>query len=479
VNPPRTAILLTLLLSLVPLPAFAADLVVHGPASGSDGRARSALARARAFSDSTASDALHVSEVPAPSAAAVWVVGGVRSDVCAGAPWTVEQVEAELTRAVGSLDELDDETARRHFDDARAGFVCLSELVDTATVWRYHFHRGLLAFNVGDTDGAQRHFVDAVLADDGARWDTDYSPEAQQIFLAAREQVLMSGVSRLEIHDPDGAAVEIRVDGEIVDLGVGERALTAGPHLVQYLTRGGKVHSVELEVSADLPAALLGRGGLDAAILAGPGAPGLSLQGALEALGTLAAARGVDRVFVAPDTQPERVHAFYAAKGGYVEPPEATGGDRWRKRPGPRLGLAVGGGLLVQRTDERASRDTLGALHIGVEVRIVHGLALDLAATLGLGTFVDEAEVLADATNVVPLVGLGLRYAFGYRVVRPYVGVRALLRPNEHRPLQAGVAAAGGLVALPHGPLRLQIEVSGGWAGLPHLAVIAAAGLAF
>lgn len=478
-SPTRTAILASLLFVLVPRPGMAADLVVHGPASPADGRTRSALARARAFAGSTASEALHVSEVPAPSAAAVWVVGGVRSDVCAGAAWSVEQVEAEVTRAVESLDALDDETARRHFDDARAGFVCLSELVDTPTVWQYHFHRGVLAFNEGDADGAQRHFVDAVLADPDSRWDTDYSPEAQQIFLAAREQVLMSGVSRLEIHDPDGAAVEIRVDGEIVDRGAGARALTAGPHLVQYLTRSGKVHSVELEVSAGQPAALLGRGGLDAAILAGPRAPGLSLQGAHEALAALAAARSVDRVFVAPDTQPDRVHTFYAAKGGFVPPPEAKGSNRWRLRPGPRLGLALGGGLLAQRAGERASRNTLGAVHLGVEVRIVHGLALDLAATLGLGTFVDEAEVLAGSTNVVPIFGVGLRYGFGYHVVRPYLGVRALLRPNEQRSLQGGVAAAGGLVALPHGPLRLQLEVSGGWAGVPHLAVTAAAGLAF
>lgn len=467
------------LLVLAPVPAPAADLVVHGPASPSDARARAALARARSFADSTASDAIHVSEVPAPSAAAVWVVGGVRSEVCAGKAWTVAEVEAELTQAVDDLDALDDESARGHFDDARAGFVCLSELVDTATVWRYHFHRGVLAYNEGDGDGAQRHFVDAVLADPESRWDTNYSPDAQQIFLAAREQVLMSGVSRLEIHDPDGAAVEIRVDGESVETGSGQRSLTAGPHLVQYRTRSGTIHSVELEVSAEQPAALLGRGGLDAAILAGAGAPGMSLVGAQEALTALSAARGVDRVIVAADTQPDRVHTFVAELGAFVVPPPAVGADRWRLRPGPRLGLAVGGGLLAQGSDERGSRGTLGALHIGVEIRIVAGLAVDLAATVGVAPFAEDARSLADGTNVVPLIGAGLRYAFGYRIVRPYIGVRAVLRPNEQRPLQAGAAGAGGLIVLPHGPLRIQVELTGGYAGIPHLAVTAAAGVAF
>ncbi len=467
------------LLTLSTIPAQAADLVVHGPASPSDARARAALVRARSFASSSATDAIHVSEVPAPSAAAVWVVGGVRSEACAGRGWTVAEVEAALTQAIDALDALDDDSARGHFDDARAGFVCLSELVDTATVWRYHFHRGVLAFNEGDADGAQRHFVDAVLADSESRWDTNYSPDAQQIFLAAREQVLMSGVSRLEVHDPDGAAVEIRVDGEAVEPGSGQRSLTAGPHLVQYRTRSDTVHSVELEVSAEQPAALLGRGGLDRAILAGDSAPGISLQGAQEALAALAAARGVDRVIVAADTQPDRVHTFVAEQGAFVAPPPAAGADRWRLRPGPRLGLAVGGGLVAQRSDERGSRGTLGAIHLGVEIRLVAGLAVDLAATLGVAPFAAAATSLGDATNVVPLIGAGLRYAFGYRIVRPYIGARAVLRPNEQRPMQVGAAAAGGVVLLPHGPLRIQVELSGGWAGIPHVAATAAAGVAF
>jgi hypothetical protein len=480
VRTPRIEIgCLALLLALLCVPAQAADLVVHGPASPSDARARAALARGRSFAGSTATDAIHVSEVPAPSAAAVWVVGGVRSDVCSGKSWSVAEVEAEVNQAIDALDGLDDETARGHFDDARAGFVCLSELVDTETVWLYHFHRGVLAFNEGDADGAQRHFVDAVLADPESRWDTNYSPDAQQIFLAAREHVLMSGVSRLEIHDPDGAAVEVRVDGETVESGSGQRALTAGPHLVQYRTRSDKVHSVELEVSAEQPAALLGRGGLDSAILAGVLAPGLSLQGAQEALAALAAARGVERVIVAADTQPDRVHTFVAETGAFVIPPPAVGADRWRLRPGPRVGLALGGGVLLQRSDERGSRGTLGAIHLGVEIRIVAGLAVDLAATLGAGSFADDATSLASGTNVVPLIGVGLRYAFGYRIVRPYIGARAVLRPNEQRPLQVGAAAAGGVVVLPHGPLRIQVELSGGWAGIPHFGVTAAAGVAF
>ena len=474
---PPAGLVLFLVAFLTPFAALAEELVVHGPASPSSQRTRAAIARVRAFADSTATDAVHVSEVPAPSAAAVWVVGGVRNEICAGASWTVTQVEQEITCAIESLDALDDEAAREHFDDARAGFICLSELVDTATVWRYHFHHGILAFNEGDADGAQRHFVNAVLADPESRWDTDYSPDAQQVFLAAREQVLMSGVSRLEIHDPDGAAVEVRVDGKPFEAGAGQRDLTAGPHLVQYMTRSETVHSVELEVSADLPAALLGRGGLDAAILAGADAPGLSLLGAQEALASLAAARGVDRVLVAPDTQVDRVHTF--ENGHFVPPAAPVGADRWRLRPGPRIGIAAGGGVLAQGADERGSRNALAALHVGVEIRLVHGLAVDLAATVGLGTFTPDAEALAGATNVVPLVGLGLRYAFGYRIVRPYVGVRAVIRPNEQRPLGAGAALAGGVVVLPHGPLRLQVELSGGWAGLPHLTAAAAAGVAF
>lgn len=476
---PAFAALALLFVSLLASPslATAADVVVHGPASPTNQRARSALSRARLLAGATSAEALHVSQVPAPAASAVWLVGGVRSEMCTASPRTMDQVDATLTQAIDSLDALDDEMSERLFDDARAGFICLQELVDTQTVWRYHFHRGVLAFNQSDGESALLHFVHAVMADPDARWDTNYNPDGQQVFLSAREQVLMSGTSRLEIHDPDSAAVEIRVDGDVVTDDGGHLALTAGPHLIQYVTRAGDVVTVEVEVAEDAPAALLSRGGLDAAILAGIDAPGLAAVGAASALAALADARGAERVIVAPDSQPERVFTFVGQQ--FVEPPAPVGADRWRQRPGPRLGIAVGGGMLAQASPERGSADTFAALHLGVEVRIVRGLAADLAATIGIAPFVDQAAVLADRTNVVPLLGLGLRYAFGYSVVRPYVGVRLMLRPNEALDTGVGGAGAGGLVVLPHGPLRLQLEVQGGWCGFPHVALSAAAGLGF
>jgi len=478
----RTPLLLALVslvvgLLMPPSTSWGADLVVHGPTAATAQRSRAALQRARLLAGSNAVEALHVSQVPAPFGTAVWIQGGVRSETCAASPRSVEEVEASLTQAIEALDALDDEAAERLFDDARAGFVCLEELVDTHTVWRYHFHRGVMAFNQSDSDAALRHFVHAVLADPDARWDTNYNPDGQQVFLSAREQVLMSGTSRLEIHDPNGAAVEIRLDGEVVTGGGVSVALTAGPHLIQYVTLGGDVVTAEVEVAEDAPAALLSRGGLDTAILAGPGAPGLAADGAAAALAALADSRGAQRVVVVPDGQPETVHTFEG--GRFVEPPAPVGADRWRRRPGPRLGIAAGGGFLAQPSPERGSGDTFGALHIGVEIRLVRGLAVDLAGTIGLASFDPQAEALAGQTNVVPLLGFGLRYAFGYAVVRPYVGVRGLVRPNQALSANAGVAAAGGFVVLPHGPLRFQLEVHGGWSGFPHVAMVACVGVGF
>ena len=476
---PISAALVLLSIALLASPSVAtgADLVVHGPASPTDQRARAALHRARLLAGSTSAEALHVSQVPAPAASAVWLVGGVRSEMCTASPRSVEQVEATLTQAIESLDALDDVTSERLFGDARAGFICLQELVDTHTVWRYHFHRGVLAFNQSDGDAALMHFVHAVLADPDARWDTNYNPDGQQVFLSAREQVLMTGASRLEIHDPDAAAVEIRVDGAVVTAGGEQVALIEGPHLIQYITRAGDVVTVEVEVTENAPAALLSRGGLDAAILAGTEASGMAAVGAASALAALAQARGVERVIVAPDSQPERVFTFVGQQ--FVEPPAPVGADRWRQRPGPHLGIAAGGGFLAQASPERGSVDTLAALHLGVEIRIVRGLSVDLAGTIGFASFKEQAVVLSDRTNVVPLLGFGLRYAFGYAVARPYIGARMLVRPNETRGTGIGGALAGGLVLLPHGPFRLQLEVHGGWSGFPHVALAVAAGLGF
>jgi len=478
---PRTSGLgLALAVALMLSPAaHASNLVIHGPASTTGARARAAQQRAQLLAGAPATEALHVSQVPAPSATPVWLVGGESSQRCTAAPRTVDQVEDALDQAIEALDALDDATAQGHFDTAHAGFICLDELVDTPTVWRYHFHRGVLDFNKGDRDAAQHHFVQAVLADPAARWDDAYNPDAHQVFLAAREQVLMTGSTHLEIHDPEAAATEVRVDGAVASATGEAIPLIEGSHLLQYVSRAGDVETVEVVVSGERPAALLSRGGLDAAILAGEDATGLRAQGAAEALAALGEARGADRIHVAADSQPERLHTFDVAAGGFVPSPEPVGADRWRRRPGPRVGIAVGGGVLAQPVAQRASRGTFGALHVGVEVRLVRGLALDLAATLGLGSFVDQAAVMEGQTNVVPLLGFGARYAFGYGVVRPYAALRFALRPNEAIGTDVGAVAAGGVVVLPHGPLRVQIEVHGGWAGMPHVAATAGAGIAF
>ena len=117
-------------------------------------------------------------------------------------------------------------------------------------------------------------------------------------------------------------------------------------------------------------------------------------------------------------------------------------------------------------------------IHVGLTARLVSGLGVDLALGLGLAPFAAGADAIDGDLNLLLQIGLGPRYTFGYQVVRPFVGARFLLRPNQVGQADLGAAGAGGIVILPYGPLRVQFELAGGWAGAPLLAACVGAGVA-
>ena len=171
--------------------------------------------------------------VLALDSAPVWVLGAQQQG-CTGSPVTSEAFAELLSQASDAVDMLEFGPAHAKLTEAQQAMPCLSAPADPEALYQIWFLAGLSAFHEGKEDEARAAFGSAAVLDPPRKWNPDYAPAAQGLFLDALQGALARKAPPL---GRDASLVgDLLVDGRPYD-GTGE--LLVGRHLVQLATEAG------------------------------------------------------------------------------------------------------------------------------------------------------------------------------------------------------------------------------------------------
>lgn len=163
----------------------------------------------------------------------VWVLGA-RQQGCSGPPMSTEDFSALLNEASDAVDMLEFGEAHSKLGEAQQAMPCLSAPADPEALYQIWFLAGLSAFHEGKEAEASAAFASAAVLDPTRKWNPDYAPAAQGLFLDALQGALARKAPPL---GRDSSLVGVLlVDGRPHD-GTGE--LLVGRHLVQLKTEEG------------------------------------------------------------------------------------------------------------------------------------------------------------------------------------------------------------------------------------------------
>jgi len=497
-------------LMLLAVPAAATDsIMVYGPeqAGMEEQQQATALLEGSVGQDQLPSSAVHILDLPFPSPDPVWIAGDARVVPCTDPALEATDLSALLTQAVEHIDGLDYEAGKRVLDQAIIALPCSQQQVDRQVLIDIYYFRGIASFNMGDRDGAKQNFYYSLAIEKDKKWDTNYPPDPQQVFLLAKDDAM--SLDRVEIgYDVRGADVtRFSIDGVAHDVERSEvQRLVPGMHLVQYVS-GGTPYSRLVEVRQDGPASLVTRQGLTAAVAGGPDAPGM-LPAARASLRSLVQSRNLKRAYVVilnPDATANiyRYDETYTAMALQVSnaaeagDADAGGDDKPKgqdkkpkgqdKKPrqdgtkGARVALDTsdsGGGITLHPAGLLLAHwEGYFGLSLRGHIRVYKGLEVDLGGGVGLTDWWDDKDEVGGLV-VLPFVRAGVRYRFGSKAVRPYAGAVFLLNFwldsyeeegvwIEEFKASPGVGAIGGIEIHLTKALYLGVDVLGGWAYSP------------
>ena len=432
--PCQIALGLFALASCVPTGARAASdaILIYGPQSATTAELEQANALLSGTVDAEAMPAssIHVLDLPFSSADPVWIAGDSRVVPCSDPAFEAEDIPALVAEAVDHIDALDYEAAKRLTDRAITALPCAPGAVERSVLIDVYYFRGIAAFHLGDRDGAQQNFQYALAIDREKTWDTNYPPEPQQVFLLAKEDAIGLDRVPLGIDLAGGQVDEFNFDAVAHPPAEShELSVIPGMHLVQY-SAGGSAYSRLVEVRQGGSAALVTRQGLTAAVVQGPTSSGM-LPAARASLRALVQGRNLKRAYVVvvAEDGTGRIYLYdetytTLAESATVapDPGDDPGGDARRpladgESPGG-LTLGIAGFAL-------AHGSPYAGFNLRGHVRLVKGLELDLGAGVNATRYTDDDGVRWGVG--LPYVRLGVRYQFGTKRARPYVGGAFLL----------------------------------------------------
>jgi len=424
--------------SLCVAPAARAEstgILIYGPENAGMAEQQQAmmvLAASIGEQDLPASS-IHILDLPFPSADPVWIAGDARVVPCSDPAAEKEDLAALLGAGIDAIDALDYEEGKRTLDHAITAMPCATQQVERAVLIDLYYFRGIAAFHLGDRDGARQSFQYALAIDREKTWDTNYPPEPQQVFLLAKEDAI--GLDRVDIgHDVAEADVsEFAFDGSPLDAsGAGVMQVIPGMHLVQYKV-GDTPYSRLVEVRKGGPAALVTRAGLTAAVMNGPDSGG-SLPAARASLRALVQGRNLQRAYVVVLEDDGSAEIFQydetytiltrttapapvaTTDGAEPSGDSTTAADTTAYSPG---GVTLGaGGFAFAHGTPYASFDLRG------HVKLYRGLEVELGGGVNIRRFEYEGDPWL---ATMPFLRTGVRYRFGKKAFRPYVGGALLL----------------------------------------------------
>jgi hypothetical protein len=434
--PRAGAVIVGLALLVPPASSVAAEVLLYGPgAPDADGAARAQGVFAAAVGRAGPSGGVsHVLDLPFPSQDALWVAGGVLTVPCTDPSLQALDPRAALDEGIRRMDHLDQDGALSTFDCGVRALPCSSAPVERRTLARLHLYAGIAAFQSGKRAQANREFAAAFAADTKTVWDSAYPPDAQQVWLEAKEAALTGGTVPLHV-DARGATVgSLSLDGEAIALDRPvDLQLYPGSHLLRYVSAEGGVVARLLEVQRG-GGVVTSRPALREAVLnAAWGSGGVSA--ALASLRELCRARGVGEAYVVSLGDAPRIYRYRAGDGTVA----ALVVDSGALANAERGGLRRNASLAIEGASERAGRGSLG-LGAGVHVqdtvpyalvalhahaRVVAGLELGGGLQVALRPY--DLILGEHGTLVLPALLGDLRYRLPLGQFHPWAGVRGLL----------------------------------------------------
>ena len=244
-------ILFILSIALASVPAAATGTTVLYAGAPATPETASRVAQMLALLDppvETEAPPAHLDEI-APAGQLV-ALGAKEVGRCIGETVDRDTYLSSLSRLHDAVWETDD--LAPVFAAARGSQVCLSEPPSPVSLARVSFIEAVMAFEVGDGEGARARFRDMFATDPDFAWDGQFGPSAQTAFEEVREEIAAAPRYPLEVATT-GAAVWL--DGTLLEAAAADVA--PGRHLVQVgASAGSDVRSVSVTV-VDAPVTIL------------------------------------------------------------------------------------------------------------------------------------------------------------------------------------------------------------------------------
>jgi hypothetical protein len=400
---------------------------------------------------------------PATADETLRAYGDILVTACPGEPTPPDAVLEAIDRGMLQFADMEYPAAIDAFVTAEAMLPCLTGFLPEGKLGDLAFFHGLAEFYVHGPTAAREVFARTLSANPTRPWDDRFPPPPQQAFLDASKDVLHSPPTALLLRDPTGTIQEIRVDTTSWSgFPDAPRELVPGTHLIQWRDVSGSVHSLQIELVPGGQLVLLTGAGFLHAVLDGGRDPDLGRVVAPR-LRQAAVDHGAEQVIVVRAGEDPQVSLFDPASGDF----QLTERERSRSRTeeeralwGPRGGLSIGGGfisLIAPRDEWDFQYGTIIAVG---EFRVIAGLYMDVAISLGLR----RGEVDRYSAVLLPMSRIGVKYAFKFSVIRPYLGIvgQTTVYGDDNVALGGG-GIVGLALDLPRRPeLRLGFEVYGG-----------------
>ncbi len=373
--------------------------------------------------------------------------GAIEAFTCKGPAVDQGGFDARLGRAMTLVDELDLEEAESSLMALKGDLPCSVSVIGARQLHDIFFFAGLMAAYNGQKEHAVERFARAVSIKSDVPLDTDFPPEAQQLYLLGRERSSNQQAVSLTFVPPVDAR-RIWVDGRALpDPEPVVLELRPGTHLIHVETTEGAQRAFGFDLGEGSSLFADHRAAAAAAL---DGVIEGALGHAANALLSQAAERwGAETLYVGSE------------RGVFV-----WGGSLERARvplkpTGDRLGLRGGGGILFREADHLPDPFAYGAPTIALEVALIRGLELGADVQVGI------TSVISDTVSVLPAVTAGLQWAWSGTKLRPWAGLRAAVIVAGEEDVRAGGVVVGGIRLQPRrdSALRIGLGVSFGWTG--------------
>ena len=278
----------------------------------------------------------------------VEVVGADEVLACPGTPVTAASYTKELDAALDHILYVRIDEAGQALERLKALLPCIHEPLSGRDLAQISFLEGIGLAYAGEDAAAREAFRQALLVRPDLDWEARFPPGPELLFRQAIQAALRTPSAQLEVAPQVGQGATLWVDGVEFARGGGSATLAEGKHLVQWRTEGGSFGTRWLEVGREARVSVYSRADVERTAITGDGQEACR-ECARQALTSLAAEVGTDRVYLAQLAAVDMLHVFEPETGQWELTDEGAVARRVRVRRQHEAGrgVLIGGGVVA------------------------------------------------------------------------------------------------------------------------------------